>query len=430
MTAIPTPPGPATPGTAPTPGVAAAQKAATRGPLAEIRVLDLTNVLAGPYCTYQLALLGADVVKVEAPGRGDLARGLGADGDLAGRGIGASFLAQNAGKRSTTLDLKDPAGRAAFLALVDDADVVVDNFRPGVMARLGLDTATLTVRNPALVCCSISGFGQDGPLAERRAYDQVVQGLSGMMSVTGSADTAPLRAGFPACDTATGLAAAFAVCAALTGRATTGHGAVLDVSMLDVAVSGLGWVLSDYLIAGQVPIARGNDNATAAPSGTFQTADGMLNIAANQQSEFELLCATIGAADLTADPRFASVELRRRHRSALTAELERVLASRSAAEWDHLLSDAGLPVGRVLTIPEVAASPQLAGRGFFHRVSVSGELGRTATVAGSVVRLDDGPPCPPGPAPGLGEHNDQPWHDRRGVAPRPARPADPPGAPS
>jgi len=233
-------------------------------PLAGIRVLDLTNVLAGPYCSYQLMLLGAEVVKVEVPGRGDLARQLGSDPDLNRRGIGASFLAQNAGKKSVELDLKDAADRAAFEELIAAADVLLENFRAGVLARLGYDWPRLQALNPALIACSITGFGQTGPMSQAPAYDQIIQGLSGMMSVTGTQDTAPLRVGFPVCDSIGGLAAALAITAAVASRHRTGAGCHLDVSMLEASISAMGWTVSNYLISDVPPTPMGDQNATAA----------------------------------------------------------------------------------------------------------------------------------------------------------------------
>ncbi|HEU4425092.1 MAG TPA: CoA transferase, partial [Pilimelia sp.] len=273
--------------------------------LAGVRVLDLTNVLAGPFAGYQLALLGADVVKVEHPTGGDLARQLGADPRLSLAGLGVSFLAQNSGKRSVTLDLKHEAGKAAFTALLRDADVLLENFRPGVLERLGFGWPRLREINPRLIYCAISGFGQAGPLRERPAYDQIIQGLSGMMSVVGTPEVTPLRVGFPICDILGGLAAAQAVAAALVGRERTGLGCQLDVSMLDTALTALGWVASDHLIAGTTPVPMGNENATSAPSGTFDTADGKLNIAANKQQQYDALCRLLDRPDLRQDPRFA-----------------------------------------------------------------------------------------------------------------------------
>src|SRR3954447_9356348 len=272
-------------------------------PLSGVRVLDLTNVLAGPYCSYQLMLLGAEIVKVEVPGQGDLARRLGPDPALNDAGLGTSFLAQNAGKKSVELDLKDPADRATFVDMLQGADVLLENFRAGTLTRLGFGWPRLHEINPRLVYCAISGFGQTGPMSQAPAYDQIIQGLSGMMSITGTQDTAPLRVGFPICDTVGGLAAALHISAALAGRTRTGRGCFLDVSMLEAAISAMGWAISNYLISGVPPEPMGDQNATAAPSGTFDTADDPLNIAANRQTQFETLCRLVDRTDLVTDPR-------------------------------------------------------------------------------------------------------------------------------
>jgi crotonobetainyl-CoA:carnitine CoA-transferase CaiB-like acyl-CoA transferase len=236
-------------------------------PLAGMRVVDLTNVLAGPYCSYQLVLLGAEVIKVEIPGSGDLARRLGADEELNDVLLGASFLAQNAGKKSVEIDLKTSEGTRQFTELVAGADVLLENFRPGVLARLGFSWPELQKINESLIYCAISGFGQTGPMKDRPAYDQIIQGLSGMMSVTGTPETAPLRAGFPVCDTLGGLAAALSIAAALTGRARTGRGCQIDVSLLEAAISAMGWVISNFVITGVVPKPMSNENFTAAAGG-------------------------------------------------------------------------------------------------------------------------------------------------------------------
>ena len=385
-----------------------------------VRVLDLTNVLAGPFAGYQLALQGADVVKVEMPGSGDLARQLGADRALADELLGASFLAQNAGKRSITLDLKDPEGREALLRAVREADVLLENFRPGVMERLGLGWKTLHAENPGLVYCAISGFGQTGPMRDRPAYDQIVQGLSGMMSVTGTEETAPLRAGFPVADTLGGMAAAYAVAAALVRRGRTGEGAFVDVSMLEAALTAMGWVTSNYLITGREPRPMGNENFTAAPSGTFATADGHLNIAANRQQQYATLCRLIGREDLTSDPRFAHPADRKTHREALRVEVESALAARPAAEWEEILSDAGVPAARVLSVPEALGLDQLAARDFVLDLPFPDGRERSLSVLGSPVRVDGEPVPAPAPPPLLGEHTDavltELGYDRRRIA--------------
>ena len=380
-------------------------------PLEGIRVLDLTNVLAGPFCTYQLGLMGAEVIKLEVPQGGDLARQLGADADLNGRHMGTSFLAQNAGKKSVTLNLKAPAGKEVLKRLVASCDVLVENFRPGVMARLGLSYEELRVSNPQLVYCAISGFGQEGPMKAAPAYDQIIQGLSGMMSITGSTDSAPLRVGYPVADTLSGITAAFAVASALVQRKAGGGGTFIDVSMLDSALVTMGWVVSNYLIAGVEPRPHGNDNFTAAPSGAFRAADGLINIAANKQEQFEALLKVIGREDLAADERFAKREQRKRHRAALGVEIEAALAARSCIEWEQLLNGAGVPAGRVLSVPEALALPQTQQRELLKTFADVPGVGRPVTVVRSGFRLsgDDGDDDERGdtPPPTLGQHTDE-----------------------
>jgi CoA:oxalate CoA-transferase len=384
-----------------------------------IRVLDLTNVLAGPYCSYQLALLGADVIKVEAPDGGDLARQLGASAELNESRMGASFLAQNAGKRSVVLDLKKEPGRGRFLDLVATADALVENFRPGVMQRLGLGHEQLKEIRPQLVYCAISGFGQTGPMRDNPAYDQIIQGLSGIMSITGSPDSAPLRVGYPVCDTLGGLAGAFAITAALVRQRISGEGAFLDVSMLECTLSALGWPVSNYLTAGVEPKPMGNENMTAAPSGAFRTGDGLLNIAANKQEQFETLCTLVGRPDLAADPRFAERETRKKNRMELKALLEEALAVRPAAIWEETLNRAGVPAGRVLTIPEVLDEPQVKERHVTTRFEDMPAGGRPLTVVRGGFLVDGEAPLPAAPPPRLGEHSEEifaslpPRHARR-----------------
>jgi len=372
--------------------------------LAGVRVLDLTNVLAGPFAGYQLGLMGAEVIKVEVPGTGDLARNLGGDPELSAAGLGISFLAQNAGKRSLTLNLKNPAGREVFERLVREADVLLENFRPGVLARLGFPAETLRELNPGLVYCAVSGFGQTGPMRGRPAYDQIIQGLSGIMSVTGTPESAPTRTGFPIADTLGGYAAAFAISAALVKRYRTGIGSFLDVSMLETAVAAMGWVVSDYLIGGRTPRAMGNENATSAPSGTFRTADGALNIAANKQEQYVELCRALDRPDLLTDPRFATRESRKRHRTELKAELEKTLEHAPAAHWDHLLATTGVPVAPVLTVEEALALDQLADRHLIHDLPMPDARDRPLRVLGSSVHVDGRPVGPATRPPRLGEH--------------------------
>jgi CoA:oxalate CoA-transferase len=367
-----------------------------------VRVLDLTNVLAGPFCCYQLAQLGADVIKVELPRSGDLARQLGADPDLNRRLMGASFLAQNAGKRSMTINLKSPAGKKVFRRLVATADAIVENFRPGVMDRLELGYETLKQVKPDLIYCAVSGFGQDGPLKESPAYDQIVQGLSGVMSVTGGEETAPMRVGYPVADTIGGITAAFAIAAALFRCERNGEGDFIDISMLEATLVTMGWVISNWLIAGVMPEPMGNENMTASPSGTFKTGAGLLNIAANKQEQFETLCQLIGRKDLMIDPRYINREDRKRRRQELKADIEKALAAKSAKEWSALFNQHGVPAGEVLTVPEVLEHPQIAGRSFVKRFQNVAGVDREVAVVRSGFRLGSGDPGPSSPPPGLG----------------------------
>ena len=267
-----------------------------------VRVLDLTNVIAGPLASYQLASLGAEVIKVEVPGIGDLSRKMGADPELGKRQMGASFLAMNAGKKSITLNLKHARGKELFRKLAADADVVLENFRPGTMQRLGLGPDVLRAINRRLIYCAVSGFGQTGPLAQRASYDQIIQGFCGLMSLTGDADTAPMRAGLVVCDTTAAITAAFAIAAALFRRASTGEGEVIDVAMLDCALGSMtSWMLSNFLNAGHLPHPLGNHSHTSAPSGTFRTRDGVINLVNNEQKQFEATCDALELPELKAD---------------------------------------------------------------------------------------------------------------------------------
>ena len=375
-------------------------------PLAGTRVLDLTNVLAGPFCCHQLVHMGAEVIKVEAVGRGDLARQLGADAALNAKGMGVSFLAQNAGKQSVTLNLKDPRGKALFLRLVETADVVVENFRPGVMDRLELGYEVLRARRPTLVYCAISGFGQDGPWAQRPAYDQIIQGAAGVMSVTGDADGAPLRVGYPVADTVGGLTAAFAIAAALNAPE---RGAFIDVSMLESVLATMGWVVSNHLIAGVEPAANGNENVTSAPSGAFAAQDGLINIAANKDEQWVALARHLGREDLIAHPDYATRENRKANRKALRADLETELGTRPAREWEAELNAIGVPAGAVLSVPDVLQAPQVADRGFLKAFADVPGVGRDIRVATTGIKLDGAPLSVDAPPPELGETNDAIW---------------------
>ena len=375
--------------------------------LEKVRVLDLTNVLAGPFCCYQLAQLGAEVIKVEVPKTGDLARQLGADAELNRNLMGASFLAQNAGKRSLTINLKHSDGKEVFRRLVATADVVVENFRPGVMQRLGLGYEELIRSKSNLIYCAISGFGQDGPLKNNPAYDQIVQGLSGAMSITGDRDSAPLRVGYPVADTVGGITAAFAIAAALFRRERSGQGEFIDVSMLEATIATMGWAVSNWLIANVTPQPMGNDNMTASPSGTFKTGRGLLNIAANEQNQFNALCQLINREDLLADVRFANREDRKRFRQELKQEIEKALAAKPAQEWSVLFNENGVPAGEVLSIPEVLEHPQIVERRLIKRFATAPGVNRDIATVRAGFKLASGDPAASTPPPALGADTEQ-----------------------
>ena len=372
--------------------------------LNNVRVLDLTNVLAGPYACYQLAQLGAEVIKVERPGQGDLARQLGADADRNAQMMGVSFLAQNAGKQSVTIDLQKPEGKALFKKLVATADVVVENFRAGVMDRLGLGYEALKAIKPDIVFCAISGFGQNGPMSKLPAYDQIIQGQSGLMSVTGTDESGPLRVGYPVCDTIGGMSAAFAIVSALFNRSRTGEGEHIDVSMLEATMGTMGWVVSNWLISGIRPERFGNQNMTAVPSGAFRTGDGLINIAANQQAQFERLAKVVGREEWLSDPDFAKRESRKQHRSKLNALLEEALQTRSAAEWAALFNAQDVPAGEVRSVEAALDNAHMVERDFIKTVRGAPGSDDEIKVVRAGFRLGSGDPAPLSYPPTLGEH--------------------------
>ena len=374
-----------------------------REPLQHIRVLDMTNVLAGPFCCHQLAHLGADVIKVEVPGLGDLARQLGADAELNRKFMGVSFLAQNPGKRSITINLKSKSGTEVFRRLVKASDVVVENFRPGEMDRLGLGYQALRGDNAKLVYCAISGFGQDGPLRDLPAYDQIIQGMSGVMSITGAPENAPCRVGYPIADTIGGMTAAFAIAGALAAKDRS-QGCFIDVSMLEATMATMGWVVSNYLIAGKKPEPMGNDNFTASPSGAFRTGDGLINIAANKQEQFEAVCRVLGMEELATDSRFADRQTRLKNRAALQEIMEVALARKPTGEWWTLLIAAGVPSGPVYSVPEVLDHPQIRDRGMVATFVDAPGVGRDIRVVRTGFKLDGRAPQVAAPPPELGEH--------------------------
>ena len=370
--------------------------------LAGIRVIDLTNVLSGPFATLHLALLGAEVIKIENPAGGDLARKLGCVPEYNSKLMGTSFLAQNANKKSLTLNLKSLAGREIFKKLAAASDVVVENFRPDVMKRLELSYDILNGINPRLVYCAISGFGQTGPDALKPAYDQIIQGLSGEMSINGDERLHPLRAGFPVCDTVGGLNAAFAIMAALYHRERTGEGQFIDVALLDSIMPLMGWVVANLMIGREAPVPMGNDNFTAAPSGVFRTGDGYINIAANKQEQWESVADLLGAPELKQDPRFKERDARKKNRKDLTPLLEAKLKEKETSVWVDLMNERDVPAGAILTLEAAVHQPQVEHRNTFGNVTVDGIgdlrlFNLTAKFSKSPGHVTAGPPL-------LGEH--------------------------
>ena len=367
-----------------------------------ITVLDLTNVLSGPFATLHLSLLGAEVIKIENPTDGDLARKLGCVPELNNKLMGTSFLAQNANKKSVTLNLKEPEAKQIFRTLAQTADVVVENFRPGVMDRLGVGYQALREINPRLVFCAISGFGATGPDAFKPAYDQIIQGLSGVMAVNGDERLNPLRCGFPVCDTVGGLNAAFAILGALFHRERAGEGQFIDVALLDAVMPLMGWVAANLLIGGQPPELLGNDNFTAAPSGTFATRDGYVNIAANKQEQWEAMAEVIGAPELVSDPRFKERDERKKNRKALTPLVEEKLRQKPTAYWVEALNARDVPSGDILSLGAALAQPQVRHRGTLQSVEVP-EIG-PVPVFGLSAALEKTPGAVRTPPPLLGQH--------------------------
>ncbi len=365
------------------------------GPLQGIRVLDLSRVLAGPYCTALLADLGAEVIKVEPPS-GDDYRHVGPFRD----GESALFTLNNRGKQSLVLDLKNPDDLALALDIADRVDVVVENFRPGVAARLGLGAGTLRARNPRLICCSISGFGQEGPFRDLPAYDLVVQAMSGLMAATGEEGGAPLKAGESVADLIAGLFASWSILAALMRRNVTGEGAVLDVAMYDALFSMLTTSHAQYLFGGVVPGRVGNRHPLSTPFGCFATSDGQVVIAVLNARQFGRLAALIGQPEVATDPRFDSDEARTAHEPELRARIEAWSRGLTTVEAVAALEAEDLPTAPILSIAEAIDNPHARARDLVgalpHPV-----LG-TAPVVGQPVRFDGAKPLAATAAPRLG----------------------------
>jgi len=374
---------------------------AAQGPLAGVTVIDLTRVLAGPYCTMVLADLGARVIKVEPPKSGDDARHIGPFIDApAGERVSAYFASLNRGKESIALDLKSEPDRAVFEALLARADVLVENFRAGVMDRLGYGWTALQEHFPHLVYAAASGFGQTGPYAERAAYDMVVQAMGGIMSITGQPDGPPTRVGTSIGDITAGLFTAIAVNAALFERAQTGRGRKIDVAMLDGQIAILENAIARYQATGTPPGPLGARHPSITPFAAFKAADGYLVIAAGNDRLFARLCDVLERPDLAADPRFASNEARTEYAEALTAEMEAALAPRAKADWLERLEAAGIPCGPINDIAAALADEQVRARNMV--VTSALPSGGELEMAGNPIKMSEAPdPTTRPPAPAL-----------------------------
>ncbi len=338
-------------------------------PLDGIRVVDWTHVLAGPACAYYLGLLGADVIKVERPGRGDAMRHRGGtDKARAAEGMSTAYLTQSAGKRALAVDLTTDAGREVFRHLLTSADVLVENHRPATLERMGLTEAETRALNPRLIHCAMTGYGRQNDMAGAPAYDVNIQAISGLMALTGTQETGPLRTGAPIVDYATGMAAAMAVMAALMQREKTGQGVFVDVSMLETAFALMSSTITDYRLTGTEPKPRGNAaNSRSPSSGVFTCATGQISLGVNEEAQFQALAQALGHEDWLSDPRFAEAGARDAHGEALGAELSEVLRTRPAAEWEERLMAAGVPCAQLRTLPEALALPAAQQRGFAMR---------------------------------------------------------------
>lgn len=372
---------------------------APRSMLHGLRVLDLTRVLAGPFCTMILADLGADVVKVERPDGGDDARRF---GPFLPSGASAYFAGINRGKKSIALDLRNGDDRQTFLRLVERADVLVENFRPGTMESFGLAPATLMELNPRLIYTSATGFGRTGALGKRPAYDIIIQAMSGLMSITGNDPQQPVRAGTSISDLLAGLFTTIGILAALRNRSENGSGADLDLAMLDCTVATLENAISRYDLTGQTPKPLGNRHPSIAPFQAFQAADGPFVAAAGNEALWRKLCEVIGAPELLVDSRFTNNALRVQRLDELEPELNSRFAGQPVAHWLARLQEVGVPCAPIRDVADVVGDPELNSRGMLHRML--DRDGETFLTAGSPFRFDGRGPQLAKQAPELGEH--------------------------
>ncbi|MFN0163998.1 MAG: CaiB/BaiF CoA transferase family protein [Burkholderiales bacterium] len=370
-------------------------------PLEDIKVLDLSHALAGPFCSTTLADYGARVYKIEPPGAGDISRAWGSP--MPG-GETAYFTSLHRNKLGLTLDFKHPAGRETFLRMVEKCDVVLENYRLGVLDRLGLGYEVARKRNPGIVYCSISGFGQDGPYRERAALDLIVQAESGMISVTGEPGTSGARCGTSVADMTAGMNATIGILMALKVKAQTGQGQYVDVSMLEGQLSLLGTMIAGHLTDGEVPKPMGTAYKALLPYQTFRTATRDLALAVGSDKLWRVFCPLIGKPGMTADPRFATNRARDLNRDALIEELQAVFLTRSYEQWEALFVEHGIPVGAINDMSEVVRHPQVVARGAI--VEMAHPTAGTTRMVGPPIRLSATPGSVRSPSPTLGQHTE------------------------
>ena len=379
-------------------------------PFKGIKILEISRVLASPFAGYQLGLLGADVIKIEDPGVGDTMRnrGRGNMPELGKRGMHTGFLSVNANKKSLTLNLRGSEGQEIFCKLAKTADVIIENLRTGTMARYGLGYEHVRNLNARIVYCSITGYGQTGPKKRHPAYDSVVQAGSGLMSINGTPETAPLKMGTQLIDYGAGFAAIIGIISALYHRQRSGEGQYVDVSMLDTALILMGYTITDVLTAGAVPRPQGNSFGPDAPTNRcFQTKDGILAVAANEDHQLQHLWECLGRTDIASDPRFSTADARRANFEPLRVEIENAMAKKTAQEWEDILCEAGVPAMRVRTIPEILKHPQLNDRNLFHRFDEVPGAGIAATIPLAPFGLSGGGARVDLPPPMLGAHTSE-----------------------
>jgi crotonobetainyl-CoA:carnitine CoA-transferase CaiB-like acyl-CoA transferase len=371
-------------------------------PLEGTRVIDFTQAMAAPYCTMNLADLGADVIKLEPPGEGEPTRQLGA---AQKRSHSATFMTMNRGKRDLAVDLKQPEGVEIVRRLVKTADVFVQNYRPGVVERLGLEYAALSQVNPRLIYCSVSGFGGTGPYASRGGYDLIAQGMSGVISVTGDEDGAPAKSGVPLSDLAAGLFSAYGILCALEHRDRTGEGQLVDTSLLEATMALTVWEASEYWVTGEAPRPLGSAHRLSAPYQALRAADGYFTVGANNDRLFEGFCRAIGRADLGTDSRFSTGSGRRKHRKALIDEIEATTATEPRAFWLERLDKEGVPAGPINNYAEALSDPQALARRMV--VDLIHPGAGPIKALGVPVKLSDTPGAVDRAAPLLGQNTEE-----------------------